>query len=271
MKKLDMNKIHLLFIFLLIVLSCSEQAVDTAFEETDGIYFSGNMTSGIFSPVDSLKFSLGLRPKEIVFDTVRLSVTYIGRQAPHDRHFKVEVVEANKKGNLKTSMIKGKHYLPLADSFIMPANSYITDIDIIIDRSNFSTSFRKAEEHTLVLRLGASDDFSIGIEAAQEIMIRVDNYMSEPSWWDLENVPSMQKKLGFYHPEKWKALMFVDARFNDPYKLGFELNNGAIIHTKVEIARKLDPWWPKVDEETGELVYFDRIEQPTDLEENENQ
>ena len=28
---------------------------------------------------------------------------------------------------------------------------------------------------------------------------------------------------------------------------------------KVEAARNLDPWWPKVDEETGDLIYFDQI------------
>lgn len=253
------------FIFGLIVLllcwGCHEQEVDTAFEERNGIYFAGKTDNfGVFEPLDSVMFSFGLRPESIRFDTVSLTLTYLGRQSESPRKYKVRVVEKGANGNLRTDMVEGVHFLPLEQEYIFAPNTFRTTLNIIIDREHFSSSFHTAEERSLVLRLEESEDFYIGIDEAREVMVKVNNYMSKPAWWDLDGFYSMEKKLGFYHPEKWKALIYVDEGFANPDELPFDKNNGAFLSAKIETARNLDPWWPKTDEETGDLIYFDRIE-----------
>lgn len=239
---------------------CHKQDVDTAFEARNGIYFMGEVNdNGEFVPYDSVTFSFGLRPESIRFDTVRLSLTYLGRKSDMPRKYKVRVVEKSIDERRSTDMVEGEHYLPLESEYVFAPDTYKTVLSIIIDRKQFSPSFHQAEEHSLVLRLEENDDFYIGIDQAREIMVKVNNYMSKPAWWDLNGFFSMEKKLGFYHPEKWKALIYVDEGFANPDELPFDKNNGAIMSTKIETARNLNPWWPKVDEDTGDLVYFDRI------------
>lgn len=245
---------------LLALSGCHEQDVDTAFEARNGIYFSGKANdSGEFLPQDSVTFSFGLRPENIRYDTVRLGLTYLGRKSDAPRKFKVKVVEKGMHEYLRTDMVEGVHYLPLEPEYIFAPDSYEATLTVVIDREQFSSSFHKAEEHSLVLRLEENEDFYIGIDKAREIMIKVNNYMSKPAWWDLDGFFSMEKKLGFYHPEKWKALIYVDEGFANPDKLPFDKNNGAFLSVKVETARNLKPWWPKVDEDTGDLIYFDKI------------
>lgn len=246
---------------ILVFWGCHQQDVDTAFEPRNGIYFAGKSekVSGDFEPLDSVSVSFGLRPEEIRFDTIRVKVTFIGRKNAEVRKFKVKVVEKGITETMRTDMQEGVHYLPLQPEYEFTSDSYESIIEIIIDRSHFSTSFQRAEEHSLVLQLQESDDFYIGIEEAQELMIKVNNYMAEPAWWSLEGFTSMEKKLGYYHPEKWKALIYVDGGFANPDELPFDKHNGVFMSTKVEAAKNLDPWWPKKDEETGNLIYFDRI------------
>lgn len=239
---------------------CQEQDVDTAFEARNGIYFAGEEDEyGEFIPYDSVTYSFGLRPESIRYDTVRLLLTYLGRKSDAPRKYKVKAVEKGTDENRRTDMVEGVHYLPLEPEYVFAPNTYTTTLDIIIDRHQFSTSFHQAEEHSLVLRLEENEDFYIGIDRAREIMVKVNNYMSKPAWWDLDGFYSMEKKLGFYHPEKWKALIYVDEGFANPDVLPFDKHNGAVMSLKIETARNLDPWWPKVDEDTGDLVYFDRI------------
>lgn len=251
-------------IFWIVVLlacwGCHEQDVDMAFEARNGIYFAGKTdNNGTFVPNDSVMFSFGLRPESIRFDTVRIPVTFLGRQSDTPRKYKVKVVEKGKNESWISDMIEGVHYLPLESEYTFAPNSFESTLNIIIDRSKFSTSFHTAEEYTLVVRLEENEDFYIGIDQAREIMIKVNNYMSKPAWWDLNGFVSVEKQLGFYHPEKWKALIYVDEGFADPDKLPFAKNNGVILSVKIETARNLNPWWPKVDEDTGDLIYFDKI------------
>ena len=47
--------------------------------------------------------------------------------------------------------------------------------------------------------------------------LAVNNYLSEPLWWNEEQ---NARYLKYYHPEKWKVLMYYDKRLSDPRKLG---------------------------------------------------
>lgn len=243
----------------LVFAGCHQQDVDTAFEDRNGIYFAGKAGESEFIPLDSVSVSFGLRPQEIRFDTVRIKVTYAGRKSPEVRKFKLKPVEKSIKGNMHTDMQEGVHYLTLQSDYEFAPDSYEAIVELIIDRSHFSTSYQKAEEHSVVLQLQESDDFYIGIGTARELMVKVNNYMAKPAWWDLEGFTGMEKKLGFYHPEKWKALIYVDERFANPDELPFDKHNGIFMGGLVETARGLKPWWPKKDEETGDLIYFDKI------------
>lgn len=246
----------------LFLMGCEQQKVDIAYESQNGIYFSGTMDDGTFTPIDSISVSFGLRPENIQFDTVRIGVTFLGRKSDKAYKFKVRVAQESERENYRTDMVEGVHYLPLDSVYYFEPDSYTATINLIIDRSHFSTSFQKAEEHSVVLRLEESEDFVIGIEAAREIMVKVNNYMAEPKWWDLEGFAGVESRLGFYHPEKWKALIYVDEGFADPDELPFDPNNGLFISTKISEAANLDPWWPKYDEEIGNWIYWDWIETP---------
>lgn|GEM_PF-146543 len=257
-------KYVLIFIVWFCFLACEEQNVDTAYEPYNGIYFAGTMKEGRFTPADSISISFGLRDESIRYDTVRIGLTYLGRKLNRPGKYKVRAVLKSENENLRTDMLEGVHYLPLDSIYYFEPDSYTTTMPLIIDRSNFSTSYQKAEEHSLILRLENSEDFIIGIETAREIMVKVNNYLAKPAWWDLNGFAGVENKLGFYHPEKWKALIYVDEGFADPDELPFDKNNGALMGTKINNAAALDGWWPKIDQETGNLIYWDRIEIPNE-------
>ena len=61
----------------LFLMGCEQQKVDIAYESQNGIYFSGTMDDGTFTPIDSISVSFGLRPENIQFDTVRIGVTFL--------------------------------------------------------------------------------------------------------------------------------------------------------------------------------------------------
>lgn len=251
----------LLTIIILAFAGCREQDVDTAFEVRNGIYFAGDSSAiGEFIPLDSVSFSFGLRSAEIRFDTARIGVTFIGRKSPEVRKFKLRVIEKSSKKEVFTDMEEGVHYLPLKPEYEFAANSYKATVDLVIDRDHFSTVFQEAEEHRLVLQLLESDDFSVGIESAQELIVKINNYLAEPAWWNLKDFYMMENKLGFYHPEKWKALIFVNKGFENPVELPFEKNNGVFMQNRINEAQNLDPWWPKLDSDMNAWIYFDRIE-----------
>ena len=249
----------LLMMFLLAFAGCRQQDVDMPFEARDGLYFASQSTGSDFQPLDSVSVSFGLRPEEIRFDTIRVKVTFIGRTSKEVRKYKVKVIEKSSKYETYTDMQEGIHYLPLKSEYEFAPDSFDATLELIIDRSHFSSSFQRAEEHKIVLQLEESENFYIGIGVAQELVVKVNNYMAKPIWWELEGFSAMEKKLTFYHPEKWKELIYVDEGFANPDELPFDKNNGLLMNIMIERAKGLKPWWPKTDEETGDLVYFDKI------------
>ena len=244
----------------LLLASC-EQGMDTLYEPYNGVYFTGEFERGVFIPTDSMTVSFGLRDASIRFDTVRIKVSFSGRQVDRATAFKVRVIEKSESHEeFRNDMVEGVHYLPLEEYYYFEPNTYETTMNLIIDRSNFSTNYQTAEEHSIILRLEESEDFVVGVEEGREIMINVNNYLKEPAWWDLRGYYGIEGKLGFYHPEKWKALIYVNEGFGDAAELGFPSNNTVYINNLISQAAALPTWWPKVDSETGDLIYWDRIE-----------
>ena len=231
----------------LLLASC-EQGMDTLYEPYNGVYFTGEFERGVFIPTDSMTVSFGLRDASIRFDTVRIKVSFSGRQVDRATAFKVRVIEKSESHEeFRNDMVEGVHYLPLEEYYYFEPNTYETTMNLIIDRSNFSTNYQTAEEHSIILRLEESEDFVVGVEEGREIMINVNNYLKEPAWWDLRGYYGIEGKLGFYHPEKWKALIYVNEGFGDAAELGFPSNNTVYINNLISQAAALPNWWPKVD------------------------
>lgn len=240
--------------------SC-EQGMETLYEPYNGVYFSGEFNQGVFIPTDSMTVSFGLRDASIRYDTVRINVSFLGRQSNQRTAFKVQAIkQSTLHEEFRNDMEEGVHYLPLEEYYYFEPNTYETTMNLIIDRSHFSSDYQKAEEHSIILRLEESEDFIIGVEEGREIMINVNNYLKEPAWWDLKGWMGIEGYLGFYHPEKWKALIYVDEGFNNPDELPFPSSNSVYVMTLINAAKNLANWWPKVDAETGDLIYWDRIE-----------
>lgn len=202
-------------------------------------------------PIDSTVFSFGKQQKDVIEDTAKIAVKFLGNVSDVKRMYRVKVVAQGMLVSGKTDMIAGEDYEPIAEEQFFRAGHFTDTLKILVYRKNLSNSIRNPQSKTLMLKLEASNDFELGIPRGQEMKVSVNDYLFAPAWWKANTV-----ELGFYHPKKWLLLIDLDPIF---------AIEDAFAGTGVDMQKKggmLRDYLKKnvmVDDETGMRITFEGL------------
>lgn len=183
--------------FLAVLLSldgCKEDRL--MFEEAPAIYFSKFIVDA-----DSINYSFGVRPAEILTDTVYLTMRIIGNSTPNDREIKLDVVNGS-------TAKAGYHYK--MGNLVMPANAFQTRIPVYL----FRKPGMKDSVISLNLKVGESKDFKIGyadiayVKTKLEYKISIDDQILKPSNWD----SSLARSFGEFSVVKYRFIIETTGR-----------------------------------------------------------
>lgn len=244
-----MNKLIYILMsgYMLLSMVGCDQKIDFPYEGKDRIQFRHYTTDsrGNRTYSDSLVFSFGLQPDEILIDTAKIVMEYLGKGADVERTYRVVVVPDS------TTAVAGTHYEAIDELQKFRPGKLTDTLRIVVYRENLSTSFRNPVTVRLDLRLEPTDDFDLGLMGGIRKKVLMNNYMSEPDWWN-DNTG-----LGYYHPEKWKILISFNEQYANQHECPFDINNEGRTY-----AQGLEAYLnavPTFDEETGERVMMDEL------------
>ena len=233
--------------------SC-DQEIDYPYEGKDRIYFdcfTFNSYTRIRTYTDSLTFSFGLIADSIRIDTARIVLHYSGNASEQERIYHVKVVQDS------TTAEEGIHYQPIQKEQVFRPGRLTDTLKIVVLRDHMNSRFLDKERYRLELELEPSEDFDLGIRQGIRKTLWLNNYMSEPVWWE----GNFHGRLGFFHPEKWKILINWDKEFANQDKCKYDQNNrGQDYYNTLRSYIKNDA--NAVYDEDGHRVYFDHVEVP---------
>lgn len=232
------------------LLTGCDQDIDYPYEGKDRIQFrhyTTNTQTQVRSYTDSLVFSFGLIADSIEIDTAKIVMEYLGKGSDDERTYYVSV------GKDSTTAQEGVHYEVIGHEQKFRPLKLTDTLRIVIYRKNLSTSFKHPENMRLDLRLEASEDFDLGLKTGLKKKILINNYLSEPIWWE----GNFWGALGFYHPKKWKILISFNDKFANQTSCPFNQNNEGKGYRN-----GLDSYLRNVavyDDETGDRIYLNEL------------
>lgn len=235
--------------WLAIGFAACDQDVDYPYTGKDRIQFKHFTTdyNGKRTYSDSLVFSLGLRPDSITIDTAKIVMQYLGKGSQSTRTYHVLILPDS------TTAIAGTHFALIDKEQTFRPHSLTDTLRIAIYRENLSTSFRNPQTIRIDLQLEASDDFDLGLGGGLYKKVLLNNYLSEPDWWE----GNFHGSLGFYHPEKWKILISFNQQFANTTECPFDYNNEG--RTYYQGLNSYLTNVPTFDEETGDRIYMNEM------------
>lgn len=242
----------LFFISVSVALFSCDNDIDFPYKGKDRVHFEhyttdGNNARSYYTKIDH---SLGLLNDTITSDTLRVVVNLMGKTSDVDRKYKVKINADS------TSAVEGTHYIAFDEIQTMEAGKMTDTIKIKILRKDLSISYSHPEDKILYLTLEATEDFELGLTDGLSMKIILNNYLVKPIWWE-RNFRGM---LGFYHPEKWKVLIIFNKDFANYTDVPFQEGTQAATIFTNQLRYYLDTTNPTFDKETGDRVYFDRLE-----------
>ncbi len=166
-----MKNIIILLLFSLTIISGMSSCKgndDFLYESQDNIYF--NFADSASSKIS---FTFAYTPT-ITQDTIFVPVKISGKKSPYDRTFKIEVIDS------LTTAQSNIHYKPFTDKYIMPADSGMINVPIIIYNTDPILN-----DSTVILSfsLKSTDDFQINFPDKITGSISFSNRLEQPSWW----------------------------------------------------------------------------------------
>ena len=231
-----------------------DQDIDHPYQGKERIQFRHYTTNynGSRTYVDSLVFSFGMKTTDIEIDTAKIVIEYLGGVPETDKTYHVRVIPES------TNAEAGKHYeaIPLAHTF--RAGQLQDTLRIVVLRNHLNPSFANPEDKRIQLELLPSDDFDLGLTQGCKMKLLINNYLSEPDWWE----SNFFGYLNYYHPQKWRVLMTFHDGFKDQHTCSFNYNNeGRGYQTQ------LNSYLNNIvvrDEETGYRIYMTTMVPPED-------
>jgi hypothetical protein len=207
--------------------SCKKEMMN--YEGMEGVYFSvrsgTNTGTPPFRPYTNIEFvKQGAGKQEL---TVNIQVTITGPLKDYDRTFMVEINPDS------TTAIEGVHFLPVATSGIIPANSINGYIPVTLKR----TSDLQQVAKRIGLRLVASEDFGLAFPDWKAIpehgevsrgndtawnntlhTINVNDFMVQPAIWRGSVQPATNRETGSWGAFTRKKMELMCQLFNLKYE-----------------------------------------------------
>lgn len=123
---------------------------------------------------DTLNYSFAFNPIQVQ-DTIWVPVIISGTRVNYDRHFQLSVVPDS------TTAVQTVDYVPLRSSYIMPADSGVVHVPVII--KNTDTALVNKSVILTVRVSGGSDFGSLLDESIRTKKILFSNRLEQPDWW----------------------------------------------------------------------------------------
>ena len=149
------------------IASCSKNS-DFLYDSQDSIYLNYPDTTS-----RKISYSFAYTPN-IAEDTVWIPVKISGEIIPHDRSFKLAVVDS------VTTAEPGAHFEPLQDSYTMPADSGTISVPVVIYNKDPALD---SSTVTLGIALVPTADFKIAFPQLDYARLSFSNRLEQPAWW----------------------------------------------------------------------------------------
>ncbi|AGY52680.1 hypothetical protein BRDCF_p53 [Bacteroidales bacterium CF] len=162
------NSILTSFLIILLLGSC---------QKAEEMKFVGETCAVFGTSSDTLKhivYSFLEHPEASGVDTILLPVRIMGNRAPYDRVITLSVVDS------KSTAVKETHYKTLEKEYIMPADSGLVYIPLIVRNTDPNLSLEPVK---LALKIEANSDFG-SYPAMQSTIVTFSNTIKKPVWWD---------------------------------------------------------------------------------------
>ncbi|WP_167021590.1 DUF4843 domain-containing protein [Chitinophaga sp. Cy-1792] len=189
------NLKYIIPLLLLLVFSCKKSDLKN-FDGTSDIYWSNIIsTQNSLLNTDSAVFSFAFGSAKVTDTLLKLPVKIMGFAASEDRAFRVKAQDSS-------TMVAGKHYDALPESFIMHANKIIDTVTIRIHR----TPDMLKGELTLYLELLPNENFTASLKTYKKMTatvtkIKASDVIIRPKYW-------LDAYLGVF--SRKKALMLIE-------------------------------------------------------------
>ncbi|WP_346319279.1 DUF4843 domain-containing protein [Chitinophaga sp. YIM B06452] len=176
--------------------SACKKTEEQLYTAQDNIYFDLNFKdlSGNNRRMDSVMYSFALFPEKSV-DTVWLPVRIAGMRRSEARSFRIAVDEK------ATTAEAGKHYKSLEKEYIIPADSGVAKVPIILFAADPALTSKSVR---LKLRLVPTEDFTVTNPEYDSAKVIFSNRLEKPAWW-----ATWQGELGNY--SRVKHELFIRA------------------------------------------------------------
>lgn len=238
------------FLTLITAISSCDQSIDNLYEDKSRIqfkYYTRDFNQNMILD-DRTTYSFGMKADDVLTDTAKIAVEFLGTPSDRDRTYRIRVVADS------TTAVEGVHYAPIDPEQTFGAGRFTDTLRIVVFRDALSSSFTDPEDRRIALEMEPSGDFDLGMKDGLRTYLYINNYLSEPEWW---SAPLRLNYIGFYHPEKWKILISFNELFANPQTVPFDINNQGRQYFQ-GLANYLNAV-PTFDDETGDRIYIDRM------------
>jgi len=164
---------HLLIAILLCgAITGCKKATELTYASPDNVYF--DLRNSKNDRVDSVIYSFALYP-ELATDTIWLPVLLSENRSSADRKYNVSVIDS------ATTAVAGLHYKKLDDTYVLPANSGLSWMPLIL----FSTDPALTSTTVQIkLRLEGTPELGALYPKLDTMKIIFSNRLEKPIWWD---------------------------------------------------------------------------------------
>ncbi len=164
-----MKKSILLSFVLLFILSACQKAEEMKYIGKTSVVFGTTSDT-----LKAIEYSFLEHPQAQSIDTILVPIRIQGNRAHFDRKIKVSVVAA------KTTAIAETHYVPLKSEYVMPADSGLIQLPIIIKKGDSRLNITPV---VIALKI-ESNEFFIANPKMQYTTVTFSNTIKLPIWWE---------------------------------------------------------------------------------------
>lgn len=161
------RNILIFFLACTMLFACKKDEKFLYDETTDNIYLD-------YPTEDLLTYTFAYHP-ELAKDTIWIPVKISGKRVDHDRKFSLKSVETT-----LSSALRGFHYEEFKPFYVMPADSGVVHVPLII----FNAEGLTGESVFLSFQVSGGEDFKTALpEKLRTRTITFSNRLEQPVWW----------------------------------------------------------------------------------------
>lgn len=235
-----MKKLLTTGIFGIICFCACEKTVEQVYTSPDNIYFDFDNPEEDYERIDSITYSFALYPEKGT-DTVYLPVRITGLRKSADRTFRLTVIDS------VTTAVAGVHYKAMEPEYIMPADSGMAKVPVILYSSDAAL-----KEHSVRIkfRLVSTEDFAVTNYAYDTAKVIFSNRLEQPTWWNV-----WAGELGAYSRVKHELFIRTSGTTELPAVPSGEVVPMALFFTRTFRSFLSDPFaWVAANPEKGYVL-----------------